>query len=61
MQDLMVELRDSNLESVARAGRSERGRDIREINQVTSNMVMNSGSTREPFNARGRWEAAESP
>eukprot|EP00973_Karenia_brevis_P017870 2454508-Karenia_brevis.AAC.1 len=51
MQDIMVDLRDNNLESVARAGRSERGREVREINQII----------REPINPRGRWEEAESP
>eukprot|EP00973_Karenia_brevis_P067744 9425117-Karenia_brevis.AAC.1 len=61
MQDIMVDLRDNNLESVARAGRSERGRDIREINQITSNRVMGSGSSREFINPRGRWEEEESP
>eukprot|EP00973_Karenia_brevis_P048756 6764750-Karenia_brevis.AAC.1 len=51
MQDLMVDLRDNSLETVARAGRSERRepREEREINHVE----------REFINSRGRWEPQE--
>eukprot|EP00973_Karenia_brevis_P030249 4169264-Karenia_brevis.AAC.1 len=50
MQDIMGDLRDNNIEAVARAGRPERGREVREIGQVQ----------RETIVSRGRWEPTES-
>eukprot|EP00973_Karenia_brevis_P028143 3877478-Karenia_brevis.AAC.1 len=47
----MSDLRDSNLETVSRAGRPERGREVREISHIE----------RETINSRGRWEPSESP
>eukprot|EP00973_Karenia_brevis_P065233 9059183-Karenia_brevis.AAC.1 len=49
----MVDLRDSSLETVSRAGRSER-RDPREVREI-------SHVEREVVNSRGRWEPTESP